>query len=334
MLAMLVAAAVFSGDGWAGLRSKLDGFEDQNFTGGVYVSHKGEEKFFHGVGEVNPASGKTFTADTPVEIGSIVKSFVKAAICQLAADGKLSLDDSIAKHFENVPADKRPITIQMLIDHTSGFKDMFGDDYSPMGRDELMRLMLASKLIFSPGEKEEYSNSGYSMLSTIIEKVTGETVEAHINRTQFRPIGLKRTGYVLPRWTSRDLPAGTTMTGKSWGTPLDKYWAKDGPSWNLRGNGGMFSTFRELAKWSHSAHTGDFLTNEAYALYEPELAADPNLGAVIGEAGGNGIFNCTMFTFPREQLIVIGFSTDARFSIEDHMREIFGLAREAVKQAK
>lgn len=330
MTALMLAAAMTAQDPWTDLRQTLDSLEKEHLVGAVYVVQENEPKFFHGVGEVNPKTGARFTPQTAIEIGSIVKSFVKAEICRLAADGTISLDDPISNHFEDVPADKRQIKIKHLVDFTAGFPDMFGGDYQPMGRDELMSKMLTSPLAFEAGTDDRYSNSSYSMLATIIEKVTGKSIEEQIAVSQFAPLGLKKTGYVLPRWQSQELPYGYTRAGEPWGTPLDKYWAEDGPSWNLRGNGGMLSTFEELAKWGQAVHGGSLLSKKAYALYEPELAEDP-AGKVAADAGGNGIFNCVLVSFPGEEVTLVAFSADGRLVIEDHLQDIFSKAMKALR---
>jgi CubicO group peptidase (beta-lactamase class C family) len=277
------------------LRYKLDALEAKHFRGLVYVERNKKEVFYHTVGYADPDSKRPFTKSTGIEIGSIVKPIVGAAIYLLVEKGKLSLADPISKYFTDVPADKQLITIDKLIHHTAGFQDVFGDDYEPMQRDELMAKMLASKLLFTPGSKDEYSNSGYSMLATIIEKVTGEGLEQHIARNQFKRLGMKRTGYVLPRWKPDQVAIGTDKEGKRWGSPLDHFWHADGPSWNLRGNGGMMTTVGELARWCWAVHNGQLLNSASYMEFTPSFAkkeAPPT--AMWGSFGGKefGIVAC------------------------------------------
>jgi CubicO group peptidase (beta-lactamase class C family) len=172
----------------------LDAYEPKHFNGFIYVEQDGRQLFFHSVGYANRERRQPFTFDTGIEIGSIVKPISKIAILRLCAAAKLSLDDPISKFFPNVPADKKSITIRLLAEHRAGFQDVFGDDYDPMKRDELMQKMLDSKLVFEPGTKDQYSNSGYSMLATIIEKVSGKSFEQCVADMEFSKIGLKRTG--------------------------------------------------------------------------------------------------------------------------------------------
>jgi CubicO group peptidase (beta-lactamase class C family) len=305
------------------LSEQLDSLAPLHFRGLLYVEKDGKQVFFHTVGYADPDTKRPFTKATGIEIGSIVKPFVRTAIFRLAADRKLSLQDSIVKYFPGTPHDKKPITIQMLVDHRAGFKDVFGDDYAPMTRDNLMDKMITSELLFAPDSKRVYSNSGYSMLSTIIEKVTGEPIEKHLANTQFKMLGMKRTGYVLPKWKVNQVAVGTDRDGKRWGSPLERFWYPDGPSWNLRGNGGMITTVDELAKWAWSAHNGKLMTAEYYKLFVPSFA-DKEISptAFWNAAGGNGIFNCLLAYNPAQKITVVAFSADGRLEIETRLKAL------------
>lgn len=305
------------------LRYKLDAMEAQHFRGVVYVERDGKEIFYHAVGYADPATRRPFTRATGIEMGSIVKPVVRTAIYRLVEQGKLSLQDPLSKFFSDVPPDKQMITVDMLVHHTAGFQDVFGDDYDLVQRDELISKMLASKLLFTPGSKDEYSNAGYSMLATIIEKVTGEGLEEHIARTQFKPLGMKRTGYVLPRWNPDQVAIGTDNEGKPWGSPLDRPWFKDGPGWNLRGNGGMLTTVGELARWCLAAHNGKLMNPASYAEFTPTFAKkDYPRTAMWGSFGGNGVWDCALIYSPAEKLTIIAFSVDGRLEIESKFKEL------------
>jgi len=299
------------------ISSLLDSYEPKHFNGFLYVEQGGKQLFYHSVGYARRETKQRFDFNTGIEIGSIVKPISKIVLTKLCAAGKLSLDDSISKFFPSVPEEKKSITVRLLAEHRSGFQDVFGGDYEPMKKDQLMRDMLASKLLFQPGTDNRYSNSGYSMLAAIIEKVTGKSFEQAIGELEFAPLGLKRTGYTLPHWHSSQVACGYKMDGTSWGTPLDHFWFKDGPGWNLRGNGGMITTIPEIARWARAAHDGELMSPEYYKFFTPGLASDkvkPN--SIWSAAGGNGIFDTVVAYNPSRRLIVVAFSSDARFQIE------------------
>lgn len=308
------------------LRQKLDALEPKHFSGMVYVLHDGKEKFFHAVGYDDPEKRRPFTRTSAIEVGSIVKPFVRVAFLRLAEKGKVVLSDSIAKYFAGVPADKREITLDLLLSHKSGFKDVLGGDYEPMQRDELMSKMLSSTLLFKPGTKEEYSNAGFSMLATILEKVTGEPIDDYLWRTQFKPLGMHRTGYRRSGWKREDLPLGFDADGKRWGTPMDRFWYADGPSWNLRGNGGMMSTVTDLGRWIHAIFESSFVSDSIRLQLSPGVfGKDAPPTRLWAAAGGNGIYNAIAAYNRGHKTSVVAFSTDGRLAIEDELRPLYQL---------
>lgn len=334
MVAALLAAAVISGSVQdspkEALKSALDALGQKHFSGLLYIEKAGKELFFHTVGFADPETKRPFTKQTGVDIGSLVKPIVKTAILKLEAEGKLSTSDTIDKYFEGVPGDKKEITIQQLMDHKAGFRGGFGRDYQPMERDELMGKMLASELRHEPGTREMYSNAGYSMLAAIIEKVTGEALENHIARTQFKPLGIRRFGYVLPKWKPEETTIGYSHMlgpqGKRWGSPIEQFWHEDGPSWNLRGNGGMITTVPELVRWYDASHNGELLTKEAYAKYAPIFArGEAPRNSMLLDVGGNAVFNTVMAFAPGMRVYVVAVSTDGRLMIEREMRGLLKL---------
>src|SRR5262249_7167977 len=103
----------------------------------------------------------------------------------------------------------------------------------------------------------------------------------------------------------------------------DHFWFKDGPGWNLRGNGGMFTTAPEIARWVRAAHSGELLDASAYRIFSPRLLppeVKPN--SIWSSAGGNGIFDTVVSYNPSRRLTLVAISTDARFQIEDVLLEL------------
>jgi CubicO group peptidase (beta-lactamase class C family) len=304
------------------LKSYLDSQAPKGFHGVLYVEQDGRELFWHTVGYADRDRKKPFSKDSLFDIGSIVKPMVKVARMKAVSKGLIRQDDTLPKFFANVPEDKRAITIDQLASHRAGFDDTFGGDYELIGRDELMKTMLTSTLIFAPGSQMKYSNSGYSMLAAILEQVTGRSIEAFVAETNFRPVGIKRIGYVLPKWNRSDLVFGYRRNGQPFGTPLDHRWAKDGPSWHLRGNGGMLATAPDLAKWVRAVHEGVLLNKDEHKLFAPRLYADDATRRIWGVLGGNGVFNTLAAYHLEKRLVIVGASIDGRFEIESLGREL------------
>jgi CubicO group peptidase (beta-lactamase class C family) len=225
--------------------------------GGTVIAARGEQIVHcEGFGMADREARIAATCDTVYDMGSVTKQFTAAAILKLEMLGKLRVTDPINNYVGPVPADKRGITLHHLLTHTAGLVEGLGDDYDVLSREDMLAEALASKPLSAPGEEFSYSNVGYSVLAAIVEKVSGLGYEQFLARHLFGPAGMTSTGNVLPRWERNQVAVEYDAEGKSQGRPFDHPWAADGPHWNLRGNGGILSTARDMFRW-HLALTGD-----------------------------------------------------------------------------
>jgi CubicO group peptidase (beta-lactamase class C family) len=208
--------------------------------------------------------------------------------------GRLRVGDPIARWVGPVPPDKAQITLRQLLTHTSGLPDALGDDYDVLSREQMLAGALSAPLVAPPGREFHYSNVGYSVLAAIVEQASGEPYEHFLARHLFGPAGMTRTGYVLPRWRRSRVAVEYDRHGRSHGRPFDHPWAPDGPYWNLRGNGGLLSTARDMARW-HVALAGNGIlgARAKRALFKPRvpIGEDGYAGfrAAYGWAVGGGI---------------------------------------------
>jgi CubicO group peptidase (beta-lactamase class C family) len=243
--------------------------------------------------------------DTVYDVMSMTKQFTAAAILKLEMLGKLSVTDRISTHIGPVPSDKREITLHHLLTHTSGLIDGLGGDYEPLSREEVLAGALESKLRWRPGEEHHYSNLGYSVLAAIIEIASGMGYEEFLAKHLFAPARMTQTGYVLPDWRPDQVAMEYDPRGRSHGKPFDQPWADDGPYWNLRGNGGVLSTARDMFRW-HVALGGDEVLDQRAKdkLFKPHVPEAPGgdsyygygwvvprragFGRVVWHNGGNG----------------------------------------------
>ncbi|MBX9927854.1 MAG: beta-lactamase family protein, partial [Gemmatimonadaceae bacterium] len=245
--------------------SMLRDAERRGFSGSVLITIDGRPALLKGYGLAERATARRFTPATVVQIGSNTKDFTTVAILQLVDAGKLSLDDSLPTIWQGVPADKRGITVRMLLTHRAGFAghaDPIAGDFAPVTRPQMVDRALARALAFRPGTREQYSNEGYSLLAAIIELRRGESFDQYVQQRILAPIGLTRTGFHLPAFATSDLAHGYTREGRDNGTMLSRPHASDGPFWNLRGNGGMLSTLEEMQRF-YTALYGDKLVGRA-----------------------------------------------------------------------
>ena len=165
---------------------------DAGFRGAVLVSRNGKVLLRKGYGMADRENGTAWAPDAVFSVGSITKQFTAAAILKLEAQGKLRVEDPIPRFLDEVPADKRAITIHHLLTHTSGLESDFAGDYESVGRDEYAARALASKLRTAPGSQFFYSNAGYSLLGAIVEIASGKPYETYLAENLFLPAGMYR----------------------------------------------------------------------------------------------------------------------------------------------
>src|SRR3954468_3296613 len=146
----------------------------------------------HGI--LNTATGVETTADSVFQIGSISKSWTATMIVQLAAEGRLQLDDPVVKLLPEAPVDDR-ITIRHLLPHTSGIA---GDLFTDTGRgdecvERYVALLADVEQLFEPGTAYSYCNAGFVVLGRIIEVLDGRTWDASLKARLIEPLGLTHT---------------------------------------------------------------------------------------------------------------------------------------------
>ncbi|MEO7996254.1 MAG: serine hydrolase domain-containing protein [Gemmatimonadaceae bacterium] len=237
-------------EGPIGMRvdSTLSAMQKNGFSGVALVAKGGRVVLKKGYGLANRATNLPIAGNSVIQIGSNTKDFTIVALLQLQERGKLSLGDSITKFLPNVPADKRGITINQLLNHRAGFDQHLGGDWDVISRDEEIRQALAAKSLFTPGTERKYSNIGYSLLAAIIEIVSGSSYDVYVRDNILKPLALTETGYLLPNFNPARVVHGY-RDGKDAGTFLERPHAADGPYWNLRGNGGMLSTVSDMYRF-------------------------------------------------------------------------------------
>jgi len=238
------------------LRRFLDDTLPDGASGTLVAARDGEMAHCQGFGMADREAGVGASCDTVYDIQSITKQFTAAAILKLEMQGRLRTSDPIGRYVGPVPEDKRAITLHQLLTHTSGLTEALGDDYDVLSREQMLAEALSSRLRTTPGREFHYSNVGYGILAAIIERVSGLGYEQFLATHLLRPAGMTETGYVLPAWRRRLVAVEYDGRGRSRGRPFDHPWAADGPYWNLRGNGGLLSTARDMVRW-HRALEGD-----------------------------------------------------------------------------
>jgi CubicO group peptidase (beta-lactamase class C family) len=242
------------------MQAYLDTLVAENKLSGVLlVAKNGVTVASKAAGVANKATKAPIDLNTKFNLGSMNKMFTSVAIAQLAQAGKLSFTDTIAKHLPDYPnkevADK--VTIHQLLTHTSGL-GMYWNEKFMAQREKLVTvaahlpLFTSDPLLFPPGEKFQYSNSGFMVLGAIIEKVSGQDYYSYVQEHIYKPAGMSDTGFYEPGKDIPNLAIGYSRMSPD-GKPLEE--AKDNTSTReVKGGpaGGGYSTAPDLVKFQQA----------------------------------------------------------------------------------
>ena len=222
------------------------------------------------------------TAEMRYSIGSISKQFTAAAILMLAEEGKLSLDDPVARFLPDLTR-ARDVKIRQLLSHTSGYRDYWPQDYvppfmrKPATANEILARWAKQPLDFEPGSQYQYSNTGYVAAGAIVEKASGTPLLEFLTTRIFAPLGMKSvTDVDRGRLTESD-PTGYIRYGLG---PM-RAAPKEGPGW-LFAAGELAMTPSDLAKWNMSLIERRLLKPASYAEMTREVMLTNGVGAGYG----------------------------------------------------
>jgi CubicO group peptidase (beta-lactamase class C family) len=219
----------------------------------VGVSLAGSPVYEHAFGMAEIEHGVPNTPQTIFESGSVAKQFVAAAIVALSLDGKLGLDDPVRKYIPELPDYGAPLTIRHLLNHTGGVRDWgavlaltgFGRGDRVISQALAMDVITHQKgLDFAPGAEYSYSNSGYTLASTIVERVSKQSLPAFTEQRFFKPLGMTSTSW---RDDYQRLVPGRAQAYEG---SLTGPWRLSMPFMNVYGNGGMLTTVGDWLKWN------------------------------------------------------------------------------------
>ena len=272
---MLVVMLFISGIGFT--QNKAQQIEDLinkyveygKFNGSVLVSDQGKVVFKKGFGMANMEWDIPNQPNTKHRLGSITKQFTAMLILQLAAEGKLDLQAPITTYLPDYPkATGDKITTHHLLTHTAGipnytsfpgfFKDESRNPYKPL---DFTEKFANKNLEFEPGERFNYSNSGYFLLGVIIETLSGKTYEQMLHDKIFKPLNMNDTGYdnhddiLKNRATGYEKEAGKLINSKYLDMSIP-YAA-----------GSMYSTVEDLYLWDQALYTNKLLPQKYMDMY-------------------------------------------------------------------
>src|SRR5437016_9732108 len=174
---------------------------NKQFMGAVLIARDQTIVLDKGYGFANLEWNVPNSPTTKFRLGSITKQFTSASIFLLEERGKLKVDDPVKKYMLDAPAAWDKVTVFNLLTHTSGIPSFTGfPDYAsteaiPTTPEKLVARFRDKPLEFQPGEKWNYSNSGYVLLGYLIEKISGQSYSQFVQQNIFTPLGMKDSGY-------------------------------------------------------------------------------------------------------------------------------------------
>src|SRR5262245_58502828 len=174
---------------------------NKQFMGSVLVARGNQVLLSKGYGSANLEWEIPNTPSTKFRLGSVTKQFTAASILLLEERGKLKVDDPVKKYMPDAPAAWDKMTIFHVLTHTAGipnftsFPDYQSTEALATTPEKLVARFRDKLLEFEPGEKWNYSNSGYVLLGYLIERVSGESYETFVQKNIFTPLGMKDSGY-------------------------------------------------------------------------------------------------------------------------------------------
>jgi D-alanyl-D-alanine carboxypeptidase len=225
------------------------------------------------------------TSQMRYSIGSISKQFTATAILMLQEQGKLSLDDKVAKFLPDLTR-ANEVTIRQLLSHTSGYQDYWPQDYvmpgmlKPVTAQEIMNRWAKIPLDFEPGTKWQYSNTNYVIAGAIIEKASGVPLWQFLTERIFKPLGMTSAYDIDKAKLTESDPTGYYRFALG---PLHPA-PKEGPGW-LFAAGEIAMTAEDLAKWDISIIDQKLLKPVSYA----QLGKDTLLNSGVATRYGLGV---------------------------------------------
>lgn len=167
------------------------------------------------VGKISQ-DGPATDRDTRYDMASLTKVMGPTMIALRAIeDGELTLYDTLDRYFDDVPADKRNITVRQLMTHSAGFEPAFWLSDEAATPEEALSALFAHPLAYAPGEDVRYSCMGYIALGKLLERLYGQPLNRLAEARVFRPLGMARTGY-CPEGENIAATEADPVTGIAW----------------------------------------------------------------------------------------------------------------------
>ncbi|MGL6266514.1 MAG: serine hydrolase domain-containing protein, partial [Chitinophagaceae bacterium] len=231
----------------------FSGWNESTPGGVIQLTREGQTIYQKAFGMADLEHNASVTTSTIFEAGSVSKQFTAAAALLLVEQGKIKFTDNLLTYFPDFPAYGKDITIEHLFHHTSGLRDWGAVAqiggwprgnrvYTPAHVKQIIWRQTTTN--FKPGSAYSYSNSNYSMLTFLVEKVSGQSFQSFTTEYLFKPMGMTKT-----RWRDnyRQIIPGRAL---AYSRNLNMY-TLNMPFENTFGHGGLLTTTEDLSKWNN-----------------------------------------------------------------------------------
>ncbi len=294
-----------------------DAVTSQHFMGTVLVERDGKAILDKGYGSADLEWKIPNAPDTRFRLGSITKQFTAAGILLLEERGQLKIEEPISKYMPDAPAAWKNITFSHLLTHTSGIPSFTSfADYNelqtrPVTPEQLVARFRDKPLEFQPGEKWNYSNSGYALLGYLLEKISGKKYCDFLQQNIFTPLamhdsGCDRNSVILQRRASGYTPGPNGLENAGYIDMTVPFSA-----------GELYSTTGDLLRWQQGLFGGKLLNPASLKKMTTPFKENYGFGLEIqtikghervSHAGGINGFNTFEAWYPQEKLSIIVLS--------------------------
>jgi len=314
-ISWLLVSACLAQDNLSRMEQVVQSYVDnKQFMGSALVARDGKVLLSKGYGFANLEWDVANSPASKFRLGSITKQFTAACILLLEERGKLKVDDPVKKYMADAPAAWDKVTIFNLLTHTSGIPSFTGfPDYRSTEAIETTPAKLVARfrdkpLEFQPGEKWNYSNSGYVLLGYLIEKISQQSYSDFVQENIFNPLGMKDSGYDSNSAIILHRASGYAPSAK--GTIHAGYIDMSIPF----SAGALYSTTEDLLRWEQGLMGGKLLSAASLAKMTTPFKNDYAFGLavhavnghkVIEHGGGIEGFNTEIAYYPEDKLTVV-----------------------------
>lgn len=263
-------------------------FSDDRAGATLTIWKKGQLNFKYSKGLANIEASVVRNFQQLFDIASISKEFTAMSILQLVEAGKIKLEDTLEIYIKGLPNGKN-ITIHHLLTHTHGLPDVMQseefDGISHQNKEKTLNWLRNMKSQFEPGEKYEYGNTAYFVLSVIVERVSEQNLKSYIRNNLFMPAKMKDSHFLTDSNINVE-----RVTGYNENNDISTIRKFDFHDSQASGTGDIVSTANDLIKWHRALSNGTILSKKMF-----EMALAPkylNDGTKIDRGYGfaHGIF--------------------------------------------